>query len=122
MHLADYPEHKWRLKNARLFDMTLLSSFGQTFIAVVHSADTKGSKLRIWVGCANPAACHQFRFKFCAVCEGKRLTLENTTDSMRVPRSEAEDVGLVVEAAALSNFQIGGRIFCQIAVQDGRED
>ena len=96
----------------------MLSSFGQTFFAVVHSADAKGGKLRIWVGCANPAACHRFRFKFCTVCEGKRLILENTTDSMRVPRSGADDVGLVVEAAALSDFQIGGRIFCQIAVQD----
>ena len=100
----------------------MLNSFGQTFFAVVHSADTEGSKLRIWVGCANPAACHKYSFKFCAVCEGKRMTLENTTDSMRVPRGEAEDVGLVMEAAALREFQIGGRIFCQIAVQDKKAE
>ena len=50
------------------------------------------------------------------------MTLENTTDSMRVPRIEAEDVGLVVEATILRDFQIGGRVFCLIAVEEIHEE
>jgi len=41
---------------------------------------------------------------------------------MRVPRIEAEDVGLVIEATTLRDYQTGGRVFCQIAVEEINEE